>query len=76
MAWKDGKATLQTPWSKLDDLAMALVQKILVSLPSGRSTIKEIQSHGWCNKCFDILGKHPRKYIRPGGVGFIKFATV
>jgi serine/threonine-protein kinase Chk1 len=57
MAWKDGKATHQTPWSKLDKLALTLRGKILVPLPSGRSNIKEIQSHHWCNKCFDKLGK-------------------
>jgi serine/threonine-protein kinase Chk1 len=56
-AWKDNNAIHQTPWIKLDNLALTLIQKILVPLPSGRSNIKEIQAHRWCNKHFDKLGK-------------------
>jgi serine/threonine-protein kinase Chk1 len=48
MTWKEGEATHQTPWSKLDDLALTLIQKILVPLSSGCSDIKEIQSDPWC----------------------------
>ncbi|GFG38350.1 hypothetical protein Cfor_05695 [Coptotermes formosanus] len=65
--WKDGKALHQTPWSKLDHLALALTRKILVPLPSGRSNIKQIRAHRWCNKCFDKLGKYTRIYISSDG---------
>jgi len=60
--WKDGKAIHQTPWSKLDHLALALARKILVPLPSGRSNIKQIRAHRWCNKYFDKLGKYTGMY--------------
>jgi hypothetical protein len=62
MAWKDGKAAHQTPWSKLDHLAFSLIRKILVPLPSGRSNIKQIKAHRWCDKYFDKLGKCARMY--------------
>ena len=58
MAWKDGKALLLTPWSKLDHLALSLVRKMLVPLPSGRSKIREIIAHRWSKKHFDKLGKY------------------
>jgi hypothetical protein len=62
-AWKDGKAVHQTPWSKLDPLALSLVRKILVPLPSGRLDIKQIRAHRWCNKYFDKLGKYIRMFV-------------
>lgn len=68
MAWKDGKAVHRTPWSKLDHLALSLIRKILVPLPSGRSSIKQIKAHRWCNKCFDNLGSPNRDiYSSRGG---------
>jgi len=63
MIWKDGTALHQTPWSKLDHLALALARKILVPLPSGRSNIKQIRAHRWCNKYFDKLGKYTGMYL-------------
>lgn len=65
MIWKDGKALHQTPWSKLDYLALALTRKILVPLPSGRSNIKQIRAHRWCNKYFDKLGSPNRDVFSP-----------
>jgi prenyltransferase beta subunit len=46
MAWKDGKFT-QSPWSKLDNMALSLLRKILAPLPSSRSTIEQIKTHRW-----------------------------
>ncbi|XP_069695563.1 serine/threonine-protein kinase grp isoform X2 [Periplaneta americana] len=67
MAWKDGKAVHLTPWSKLDNLALSLVRKILVPLPSGRPNIKQIRAHRWCNKYFDKLGSPNRNSCTPDG---------
>jgi serine/threonine protein kinase len=71
VAWKDGKQHFKPrgvnrmiwPWPRY--------RRYLYPPPP-----LAVQFYGWCNKCFDILGKRPRKYIRPGDVGFIKFATV
>jgi hypothetical protein len=37
-----------------------LILKIVVPLPSGRSDIKQIQAHRWCNTSFDKLGSPDR----------------
>ena len=62
VAWKDGKAGHLEPFVELDHLAMDLIQKILVHIPSRRAKLKEIKDHQWCNTCFDRLGKSTRMY--------------
>jgi hypothetical protein len=62
VAWKDGKAGPLEPFTELDRLAMDLIQKILVHVPSRRAKLKAIKDHEWCNTCFDILGKSTRMY--------------
>ena len=62
VAWKDGKAGHLEPFIELDNLAMDLIQKTLVHIPSRRAKLKEIKDHQWCNTCFDILGNSSRKY--------------
>ncbi|XP_049763820.1 serine/threonine-protein kinase grp [Schistocerca cancellata] len=52
MAWKDGKWAHLTPWVKLENMALSLVRRILVPMPSGRYTLKQIVSHRWCQKNF------------------------
>ncbi|XP_023710192.1 serine/threonine-protein kinase grp-like [Cryptotermes secundus] len=62
VAWKDSKAGHLEPFVELDHLAMDLIQKILVHIPSRRAKLKEIKDHQWCNTCFDRLGKSTRMY--------------
>ena len=50
LAWKDGKSMGVTPWTKLDNMILSLVRKILVPLPSGRYTIQRIKNHRWFQK--------------------------
>ncbi|XP_054724563.1 serine/threonine-protein kinase Chk1-like [Uloborus diversus] len=39
-----------TPWTKIDNLALSLLRKILCYSPSKRYAIKEIKEHLWCKK--------------------------
>jgi serine/threonine-protein kinase Chk1 len=50
LAWKDGKSMGATPWSKLDNMILSLVRKILFCHPSGRFTIERIKNHRWFQK--------------------------
>ncbi|XP_034256073.1 serine/threonine-protein kinase grp [Thrips palmi] len=50
LAWKDGKSMGVTPWSKLDNMILSLVRKILIPLPSGRYSIQKIKNHRWFQK--------------------------
>ncbi|KAK3605763.1 hypothetical protein CHS0354_033966 [Potamilus streckersoni] len=49
--WKDCKIT-QSPWTKIDNLALSLLRKLLVENPSKRYTLEQIQKHQWFNKKF------------------------
>ncbi|XP_013100950.2 serine/threonine-protein kinase grp [Stomoxys calcitrans] len=51
--WKDNdRWTTQTPWSKLDTLAISLLRKVLATNPTYRMTLDKIMSHKWCNMEF------------------------
>ncbi|XP_039285186.1 serine/threonine-protein kinase grp [Nilaparvata lugens] len=47
IAWKDGHYVSKTPWSKLNNVALSLIRRILVPLPSSRYTIAKIKNHRW-----------------------------
>ncbi|CAL1287377.1 unnamed protein product [Larinioides sclopetarius] len=47
--WKESSYSI-TPWTKIDNLALALLTKILCYSPSKRYTLKEIENHLWCKK--------------------------
>ncbi|XP_071454661.1 serine/threonine-protein kinase grp [Hetaerina americana] len=49
--WKAGKY-IQTPWSKLDNMALTLIRKMLVPLPSSRATLQQLKNHRWYQKRF------------------------
>ncbi|XP_064535326.1 serine/threonine-protein kinase grp [Drosophila montana] len=58
--WKDNdRWQTQTPWSKLDTLAISLLRKVLASSPGGRLTLEKILDHKWCNMQF---AEHDRSY--------------
>ncbi|PNF27059.1 hypothetical protein B7P43_G10407 [Cryptotermes secundus] len=65
VAWKDGKAGDLEPFVELDRLAMDLIQRILVHIPSRRATLKEIKDHQWCKTSFDKLGSPKRDINSP-----------
>ncbi|XP_054263499.1 serine/threonine-protein kinase grp-like isoform X2 [Macrosteles quadrilineatus] len=48
--WKNGNYMSTTPWSKLDNLAITLLRKILHPQPSLRMTVDKIKQHRWCVK--------------------------
>ncbi|XP_023713075.1 serine/threonine-protein kinase grp [Cryptotermes secundus] len=56
VAWKDGKARHLELFIELGHLAMDLIQKILVRIPSRHAKFRAIKDHQWCNMCFDKLG--------------------
>lgn len=50
-AWREGKYMSLTPWTKLDNVSLGLVRKILLHSASARYTIKDIKKHRWfCGK--------------------------
>ncbi|GFT08256.1 hypothetical protein NPIL_413621 [Nephila pilipes] len=49
VSWKDNNFSI-TPWTKIDNLALAFLTKILCCSPSKRYTLKDIQNHLWCKK--------------------------
>ncbi|XP_013782750.1 serine/threonine-protein kinase Chk1-like isoform X2 [Limulus polyphemus] len=49
--WKECKI-MQSPWRKIDNLALSLLRKVLMGSPSKRYTISQIKSHQWFNKNF------------------------
>ncbi|KAM8715693.1 hypothetical protein ACLKA7_002700 [Drosophila subpalustris] len=58
--WKDNdRWQTQTPWSKLDTLAISLLRKVLASSPGTRLTLEKILDHKWCNMQF---AEHDRSY--------------
>ncbi|XP_017105086.2 serine/threonine-protein kinase grp [Drosophila bipectinata] len=51
--WKDNDHwQTQTPWSKLDTLAISLLRKVLATSPGTRLTLPKILNHKWCNMQF------------------------
>ncbi|XP_067009883.2 serine/threonine-protein kinase grp isoform X2 [Anabrus simplex] len=52
VAWKDGKWANLTPWSKLDNMALSLLRRILMPFPKNRYTISSIKGHRWYLKKF------------------------
>ncbi|XP_034491001.1 serine/threonine-protein kinase grp isoform X1 [Drosophila innubila] len=58
--WKENDHwQTQTPWSKLDTLAISLLRKVLASSPGTRLTLEKILDHKWCNMQF---AEHDRSY--------------
>ena len=51
--WKDNdRWSTQTPWSKLDTLAISLLRKVLSTNPTYRLSLEKILDHKWCNMQF------------------------
>ncbi|XP_046804980.1 serine/threonine-protein kinase grp [Lucilia cuprina] len=51
--WKDNdRWSTQTPWSKLDTLAISLLRKVLATNPTYRLSLDKILDHKWCNMQF------------------------
>nr|AAC13566.1 Ser/Thr kinase [Drosophila melanogaster] len=52
--WRDNDHwQLQTPWSKLDTLAISLLRKLLLATsPGTRLTLEKTLDHKWCNMQF------------------------
>ncbi|KAG8227277.1 hypothetical protein J437_LFUL012191 [Ladona fulva] len=63
--WKAGKYT-QSPWSKLDNMALSLVRRMLVPHPSSRFTLTQIWNHRWYQKRF------PKVLARPAELTPVK----
>ncbi|BFF95959.1 serine/threonine-protein kinase grp [Drosophila madeirensis] len=58
--WKDNdRWQTQTPWSKLDTLAISLLRKVLASSPGTRLTLEKILDHKWSNMQF---AEHDRSF--------------
>ncbi|XP_071527552.1 serine/threonine-protein kinase grp isoform X2 [Panulirus ornatus] len=53
-AWKDKDCRLftTTPWTKIDNLALSLLRKVLNTVPRHRATISQVKSHQWFIKIF------------------------
>ncbi|XP_011190046.1 serine/threonine-protein kinase grp [Zeugodacus cucurbitae] len=52
--WTDNERwSTQTPWSKLDTLAISLLRKVLATNPTYRLTLEKILEHKWCNMQFN-----------------------
>lgn len=76
LSWKDQEYE-KDPWSRIDNLPLSLLRKILSHLPSRRYTISQIKNHIWVKKRFkDEDGKliiphvisPPLKRVRPEDV--------
>jgi len=50
-AWKECQIT-RLPWTKIDTLALSLLRKLLMPIPSKRYTIAQIKNHQWFLKKF------------------------
>ncbi|XP_014667982.1 PREDICTED: serine/threonine-protein kinase Chk1-like isoform X2 [Priapulus caudatus] len=50
--WKECNITL-TPWSKINNLALSLLRKILLPNVEKRASIEQIQNHVWFTKKFN-----------------------
>jgi len=56
-AWKDKDCKLftTTPWTKIDNLALSLLRKVLSTVQRHRATIAQIKSHQWFTKNFQKI---------------------
>ncbi|XP_067127205.1 serine/threonine-protein kinase Chk1 [Centruroides vittatus] len=52
-AWKECKIT-ESPWLKIDNLALSLLRKILMPIASKRYTLVQIKKHQWYKKLFKV----------------------
>lgn len=59
MRWKaaDAAWTAQTPWSKIDTLALSLLRKILEPVSSKRIALDKLAEHKWCHQQLAASGK-------------------
>lgn len=56
--WKENDHwQTQTPWSKLDTLAISLLRKVLHCTPGLRMTLEKILDHKWSNMQFTTHGE-------------------
>lgn len=53
-SWKDKDCRLftTTPWTKIDNLALSLLRKVLNTVPKHRATINQVMTHQWFTKNF------------------------
>ncbi|XP_069951316.1 serine/threonine-protein kinase grp isoform X1 [Cherax quadricarinatus] len=53
-SWKDKDCRLftTTPWTKIDNLALSLLRKVLNTVPRHRATISQVKNHQWFTKNF------------------------
>ncbi|XP_027236831.1 serine/threonine-protein kinase grp [Penaeus vannamei] len=51
-AWKDRDCRLftTTPWTKVDNLALSLLRKVLNTVPRHRATVPQVKAHQWFTK--------------------------
>lgn len=56
-AWKDKDCKLftTTPWTKIDNLALSLLRKVLSTVQRHRATIPQIKGHQWFTKNFQKI---------------------
>ncbi|XP_064091729.1 serine/threonine-protein kinase grp [Macrobrachium rosenbergii] len=54
ISWKDKDCSLftTTPWTKIDNLALSLLRKVLNTVPRHRASIPQVTGHQWFNKNF------------------------
>ncbi|KAG8191955.1 hypothetical protein JTE90_007750 [Oedothorax gibbosus] len=57
--WKDSNYSV-SPWTKIDNLALSLLTKLLSYSPSKRYTIKDVEHHLWCKK--DFVPEGPERW--------------
>lgn len=57
-AWKDRDCRLftTTPWTKVDNLALSLLRKILNTVPRHRATVSQVKTHQWFTKNYHKSG--------------------
>lgn len=55
VSWRNSNFSI-SPWTKLDNLALGLLVKILCISPNRRYTVKQIQDHLWCKKFLSSKG--------------------
>ena len=50
-SWKDANYQ-RPPWSKVDNVPLSLLRKVLMPVPSKRYTLTQIKNHVWLKKKF------------------------
>ncbi|KAL7647145.1 UNVERIFIED_CONTAM: hypothetical protein RMT77_002403 [Armadillidium vulgare] len=58
LSWKDKDSNFisESPWKKIDNLALSLLRKVLNTVPRYRANISAIKSHSWLVKDFQKCG--------------------